>query len=277
MLRSPSWTRPGAYELRRGVVGGQAEPLRGGDHRAVAHQAPAHALRAEAVPVMGGEDLPAELTPQTELVGRQRAAGAHRQARARTAAKHSPTANAAGRRAATSRAPRGRLRRGCSQQAAATDIRAAMRQVREVEILAVRGLGIIGLNDSLLRPAVIHGAPHLVRALLLDPDSHAAERRAAEIGESVESFRGGVWLAVAQLRELAEHTDATVEAYLYDLLPTWRVITLDSTMFVSAFGEDHEGHMSPMYRIDTTASGGALHRGFRRFAGELRRTARRVV
>jgi hypothetical protein len=67
-----------------------------------------------------------------------------------------------------------------------------------------------------------------------------------------------------------------VEAHTYALLPTWRVIGLDSTLFVSAFGETHEGHTSPMYRI-VGSPRGALHRGFNRFRDELRRTARRVV
>ncbi|MGH4017560.1 MAG: helix-turn-helix domain-containing protein [Pseudonocardiaceae bacterium] len=165
-----------------------------------------------------------------------------------------------------------------SQQEAAVDISAAVRQAREVDILAVRGLGIIGLNHSLLRPAVTGGSPpQVVRALLVDPDSDAAQRRAAEISESLESFASGVLLAVARLRELAEHTTATVEIYLYDMLPTWRVIALDETLFVSAFGQDIEGHTSPMYKISSTAYGGALHRGFRRFVGELQRTARRVM
>ncbi|MGH4020549.1 MAG: hypothetical protein ACRDT0_15205 [Pseudonocardiaceae bacterium] len=55
------------------------------------------------------------------------------------------------------------------------------------------------------------------------------------------------------------------------------MIALDDTLFVSAFGENTEGHTSPMYKISTTAYGGSLHRGFRRFVGELRRTARQVV
>ncbi len=152
-----------------------------------------------------------------------------------------------------------------------------MRDAREVRILAVRGLGIIGLNDSLLRSAVAGRSPCAVRALLLDPESAAARRQAEEIGESFESFASGVSLAIARLRELAEQTDATVEVYLYDLLPTWRVIALDGSMFVSAFGEGTEGHTSPMYKISSTAYGGTLHRGFRRFVEELRSTARRAV
>ena len=36
----------------------------GGDDRAVVHEAAAHALGAEAVAVVGGQDLPAELPPQ---------------------------------------------------------------------------------------------------------------------------------------------------------------------------------------------------------------------
>lgn len=165
-----------------------------------------------------------------------------------------------------------------SQQDAASDIRTSVRQAREVDILAVRGLGIIGLNDSLLRAAVTDSESlRVVRALLVDPDSVAAHRRAAEISESVETFAAGVLLAIARLRELAEDTTATVEIYLYDLLPTWRVIALDETLYVSAFGSDTEGHASPMYKISGTAYGGALHRGFRRFIGELQRTAQRVM
>lgn len=164
-----------------------------------------------------------------------------------------------------------------SQQDAVSDIRSAAKSAREIDILAVRGLGIIGLNDSLLRAGIAGKDTRVVRALLVDPDSRAANRRAAEIGESVESFCSGVRLTVARLRDLGELPGVEVEVYLYNLLPTWRVIALDSTMFVSAFGEDHEGHLSPMYRLGSTAYGGALHRGFRRFVAELRTTSRRVV
>ncbi len=165
-----------------------------------------------------------------------------------------------------------------SQQDATADIRASVRQAREVDILAVRGLGIIGLNHSLLRPAVAGSrSPQVVRALLVDPNSDAARRRAAEIGESLESFASGVLLAVARLRELAEHSTAKVEIYLYNILPTWRVIALDETLFVSSFGNDIEGHTSPMYKISSAAHGGAMHRGFRRFVAELQRTAQRVM
>ncbi|MFJ9377795.1 hypothetical protein [Streptomyces sp. NPDC101455] len=43
-----------------------------------------------------------------------------------------------------------------------------------------------------------------VRVALLDPDSDALAQRAAEIGESAESLAGGVRLAEARLRELAD-------------------------------------------------------------------------
>jgi hypothetical protein len=46
-----------------------------------------------------------------------------------------------------------------------------------VDVLAVRGLGLLGLNHSLLLGAVAEGArdaPLRLRVLLLDPDSAAA-------------------------------------------------------------------------------------------------------
>lgn len=161
-----------------------------------------------------------------------------------------------------------------SQSVARAEIEQLAGEAETIEVLAVRGLGIIGLNDSLLRRRV-QARQVRVRVLLLDPDGEAARRRAAEIGETPGVFTAGVRLSVELLADLAA-SGATVEAYLYDMLPTWRLITLDSTLFVSAFGEKHEGHTSPMYKL-TGSPHGALHRGFRRFSDELRRTARRVI
>lgn len=161
-----------------------------------------------------------------------------------------------------------------SQSAAQTDMRGLAKAAHEIDVLAVRGLGILGLNDSLLRASVQANAP-TVRVLLLDPECEAAGHRAAEIGEGYGSFISGLRLSIERLRDLAQET-GKVECHLYSMLPTWRVISLDSTMFVSAFGETHEGHTSPMYRL-TGSPHGALHRGFRRFIDELRRTARQVV
>ena len=138
----------------------------------------------------------------------------------------------------------------------------------------MRGLGIIGLNDSLLRSRVRTDSTRL-GVLLLDPDSDAAHRRAEEVGESYGSFSAGIRLSLERFGELAGE-GAHVEVHVYDLLPTWRVIGLDATLFVSAFGQTHEGHTSPMYKI-TGSPHGVLHRGLRRFIDELRRTSRRVI
>lgn len=161
-----------------------------------------------------------------------------------------------------------------SQSTARSTIEHLAHEAARVDVLAVRGLGIIGLNDSLLRSR-IQARSTTVRVLLLDPEGEAAHRRAEEIGESHGSFTAGIRLSLERLAELAAD-GADVQVHAYDLLPTWRVLGLDTTLFVSAFGEKHEGHTSPMYQI-TGSPHGALHRGFRRFIDELRRTARRVI
>jgi transcriptional regulator with XRE-family HTH domain len=161
-----------------------------------------------------------------------------------------------------------------AQSTARAEIEKYAAQATEIEVLAVRGLGIIGLNDSLLRSR-IRDRQVSVRALLLDPDGEAAHRRADEIGESSGSFSAGIRLSLELLADLARE-GAAVQVHIYDLLPTWRVIGLDNTLFLSAFGDKHEGHTSPMYKL-TGSPHGSLHRGFRRFTDELRRTARRVV
>lgn len=60
-----------------------------------------------------------------------------------------------------------------SQSSAMTDMRGLTNNAREIDLLAVRALGIMALNDSLLRASVQRGAP-TVRALDL-PRSYAGQ------------------------------------------------------------------------------------------------------
>ncbi|WP_405597040.1 helix-turn-helix transcriptional regulator [Streptomyces sp. NBC_01410] len=164
-----------------------------------------------------------------------------------------------------------------SQGSAGEEIQQQARDAQELDVLAVRGLGLIGLNDSLLRaclPREQGGRGLRVRVLLLDPESAALTQRAAEIGESAESLASGVQLAEARLRELADTCD--VQVYRYGMLPTWRVIRTDSTMFVGAFDAGWEGHESATYKVMETPHG-PLYRGFRRMFEAVIDGAERTV
>lgn len=164
-----------------------------------------------------------------------------------------------------------------AQASARDEIQQQARAAQELDVLAVRGLGLIGLNDSLLRaclPREKGGHGLRVRLLLLDPGSDALAQRAAEIGESVESLASGVRLAEARLRELAGTCD--VQVYRYSMLPTWRVIRTDSTMFVGAFDAGWEGHESACYKVMETPHG-PLYRGFRRMVQAIVDGAERTV
>lgn len=164
-----------------------------------------------------------------------------------------------------------------AQNSAAEEIQQQAREAQELDVLAVRGLGLIGLNDSLLRaclPREQGGKGLRVRVLLLDPESDALAQRAAEIGESAESLAGGVRLAEARLRELADSSD--IKVYRYRMLPTWRVIRTDSTMFVGAFDAGWEGHESATYKVMATPHG-PLFRGFSRMFEAVIAGAQRTV
>ncbi|MFJ3826252.1 helix-turn-helix domain-containing protein [Streptomyces nodosus] len=159
-----------------------------------------------------------------------------------------------------------------AQSSAAEEIQQQAREAKELDLLAVRGLGLIGLNDSLLRACL--GTGLQLRVLLLDPDSPALAQRAAEIGESTESLASGVRLTEARLRELADACDISV--YRYRLVPTWRLIRTDSTMFVGAFDAGWEGHESATYKVMETPHG-PLFRGFRRMFEAIIDGAERTV
>lgn len=162
---------------------------------------------------------------------------------------------------------------------AAHDIRRLVAAAASLDIVAVRGLGLWGLNDSLLRAAMTTPSrtePLAVRVLILNADSEAAARRAAEIGESAGGFAAGIRLAEHKLAELKLHPRIVLEAYRYAALPVWRIIATDETTFVSTFDEGWEGHESPVCRIDDS-SGRSLHRGFRRMIDELALTSERFI
>ncbi|GLW00905.1 helix-turn-helix domain-containing protein [Streptomyces lavendulae] len=162
-----------------------------------------------------------------------------------------------------------------AQASARTEIQQQARAAKELDILAVRGLGLIGLNDSMLRAHLGRPDGRLrVRVLLLDPEGPALVQRAAEIGESPESLAGGVRLAEARLRELSDACD--IEVYRYGMLPTWRIIRTDSLMFVGAFDAGWEGHESATYKVMETPHG-PLYRGFRRMFEAVIDGAERTV
>ena len=158
------------------------------------------------------------------------------------------------------------------------EIRRRAGVAEQLDVLAVRGLGIIGLNDSLLRPVLLQRAePLRVRMLLLDPDCAAALQRAAEIHESTATFAAGIRFSIASLEELTRTTaNLDLELRLYDRLPIWRIIRLDGLAWVSSFDARWEGHESTIYEIPQT-SGGSLRAGYRRQFEDLHAHSRRIV
>ncbi|WP_159923398.1 MULTISPECIES: XRE family transcriptional regulator [Nocardia] len=160
-----------------------------------------------------------------------------------------------------------------TQSEADAELRRCALVAERIDLLAVRGLGLLALNDSLLRGALMQRAERVrVRALLLDPDSEATSIRAAEIGESRECFAAGIELALARTSEFRDHPFIELQVAVYDTLPTWRMLVFDQTLYLSAFGASAEGHRSGMYKL-TAATNGVLHAGFLRYFEQMWRQA----
>jgi transcriptional regulator with XRE-family HTH domain len=160
----------------------------------------------------------------------------------------------------------------------ADEIRLRAADAKELDVLAVRALGLFALKDSLLRPALMDRSTALqVRILLLDPDCDAAARRAGEIGESAATFAAGIKLAVARLEEVAgTGMPVDLDVRLYSSLPIWRIIRVDETTWVSSFGASWEGHESTIYEIPYTPRG-SFWAGYRRQFDDMHANARRVI
>jgi hypothetical protein len=164
-----------------------------------------------------------------------------------------------------------------NQAAAAAEIRALASQAAAIDVLAVRGLGVLALNDSLLRPSMTQRTrPLQLRVLLVRPHSDAAQRRAEEINEPPASFSAGIILAQARLREIATLPHVTVEGYEYDVLPVWRLVNIDGTLFVSTFTPEWEGHESRLYKLVATQIG-PLYQGFQRTFDDLLERSTRII
>jgi hypothetical protein len=162
-----------------------------------------------------------------------------------------------------------------SQQQAADEIRRAALAAATIDVLAVRGLGLIGLNNALLRASITDRPDARLRVLLLDPECPAVAVRAREIGESADQMAGGIRTTEAGLRALAGH-GAAIELYWYRTLPVWRVLAIDDTLYVSSFDANWEGHESEITKVAPSPRG-AIYRGMVRMMGELFRTAERAI
>jgi hypothetical protein len=148
-------------------------------------------------------------------------------------------------------------RRYASQKESEEDIVDLIRASRKIDILTIRGLGVIGLNDSLLRKPILASGdiPKQIRVFMLSPESVYVEGRARETNERTESFRDGVSLGIEKVRELRDISPHETRIYLYDRLPCWRAIRIDEWIFLSAFAGTTEGHQSEVYKINSAENG----------------------
>ncbi|RZU48636.1 helix-turn-helix protein [Krasilnikovia cinnamomea] len=170
------------------------------------------------------------------------------------------------------------VRHFAHQGPVADEIRRRAEVAGQVDVLAIRGLGILGLNDSLLRPTLARrGCPLKARILLLEPGCEAAATRAGEIGENPAAFASGIKFTLARLEELtasAENLDLTVS--LYSSQPIWRTIRVDDVLWVSSFAPGWEGHESTIYEIPKTPRG-SFWSGYCKQFDEMSAHARRVI
>jgi hypothetical protein len=83
-------------------------------------------------------------------------------------------------------------------------------------------------------------------------------------------------MSIARLRELTDQPHLDLSVALYNTLPTWRLIRVDQTIYLSMFNGATEGHQSAIYRL-SAAQYNLLHTGFSRQYEDLWATAERLI
>ena len=141
-----------------------------------------------------------------------------------------------------------------------------IKKASEIDILTIRGLGIIGLNDAVLRKTIrsIGEKKLKIRIIMLSPVSNFVQERANEIGESYEVFIEALKLGINHVKKFGGETHHDVKIYFYDKRPCWRIIRIDNWYFVSVFAGQIEGHQANVYRVDEL-KGGTLGKALRRY------------
>jgi hypothetical protein len=137
-----------------------------------------------------------------------------------------------------------------SQAEAEIALRQAAESATAIDVLTVRGLGVFGLNDALLRDTFQRGAKDVrIRVLIMSLSSPYIPQRAAEIGETEAVFRHALSLGRDALLDVQRRTSCLIESRQYSTLPIWRIIKLGGRLFVSSYGESQEGHLTLMYEL----------------------------
>lgn len=165
-----------------------------------------------------------------------------------------------------------------SQAAAAQAIRTAASDAEQLDVVAVRGLGILGMNDGLLRGplTVERSRPLRLRVLVLDPRCPAAEARARQIGETPATFAAACMLSMEKLRDLKAIPSVQLAVYQYRQRPIWRIIHAEESMFLGTFDALREGHHSPVYRLPHRVDG-TLYRAFAAVVDQLLEDGEQII
>lgn len=139
-----------------------------------------------------------------------------------------------------------------SQAACLADLRRLVESAARVDILAIRGLGLFALTDSVMRATLVRRRAQLtVRVLMLDPASSFVKARAMEVGDEAESLRSGIRLSRKSVDEM-RRMGVDITSRYYSRLAVWRLTMLDDRMFVSGFVPSIEGHDFPVLELKYT-------------------------
>ena len=135
------------------------------------------------------------------------------------------------------------------QSEAEQAIRRLALSAKAIDVLTIRGFGLVGLKDAILRSATDRPQdPPNTRVLILNPKSGFAEQRAREIGETTVVMRRGIESTIRTILALKENSPRW-DIRLYANAPIWRIIRIDDDLFVSTYPLKQDGHRSLMYHI----------------------------
>lgn len=157
---------------------------------------------------------------------------------------------------------------GFNQNSFKFDLEEQIIKANYIKLLFCMGYRTLTVNDALLAKWKKNKKNETInfKILILNPNSDFLKIRAEEMGDDYVTVKKQHKFALENAIQL-KNKYKNIEIRLYDMLPVWRIVQLDDTMYVSYYLKGNYGADTSMYKL--IKSNETLYQAFERYFGYI--------